>query len=401
MAYKVYRNGVLLNPNATSPFVDTGLTNGVQYGYQVSEVNAVGEGPKAGPVYATPTAGLSRPFAAPTTSNSTTIPGSIDPTGMQEVSGQINNFIAGLSNGTVINFPNNAVYKMLNGIYVRNRQHLVFQGNNTLLNMIGTSGSTDQSGFKLDNLINDIAIHNFRIRGVNPNTTTLYIDGVEGSHGIKIADGHRIEINNVDVRHVYGDGVFIEGWNTSPYRPSSQIWTHDSNFDYIGRMGYVWNADSNSIVERNTFSHVGLFCLDIESDNDWEVVDNVTFRNNTVGSYGLSPDFTNWFFACAGGSTLSQADNIFILNNTVTIGAPILSPHNTTAKGGLATIVERGQRISNVVFTGNSTTKSGVGPVLNFDKIDGLTVTGNTQPLTSGSLVSVTNSTNVVTSPNP
>ncbi len=59
MPFKVYRDGVLINSNAVSPFTNTGLTNGVQYSYQVSEVNAVGEGPKAGPVYATPFASVS------------------------------------------------------------------------------------------------------------------------------------------------------------------------------------------------------------------------------------------------------------------------------------------------------------------------------------------------------
>jgi hypothetical protein len=401
MPFNVYRNGALINSNAASPFIDTGLTNGQQYSYQVSETNAVGEGPKAGPVYATPIATGSRPFNPPTTTNTYNIPNTIDPTGNNEVSSQMNSFISGVPNGSIINFPSTATYKLTNGIYLRDRQHLIFQGNNCTLRMIGTSGSTDHSGFKLDNLIRDIAIHNFKIRGVNPNTTTLYNDGIEGSHGVKINDGVRIEVNNVDVRNVWGDGVFVEGWNTSPFRPSDQVWIHDSNFDYIGRMGIVFNATKNTIAERNTISHVGLFVFDIESDNDWDIVDNVYFRNNTVGSYGLSPDFTNWFFACSGGSSVSQADNIYVQNNIVTIGAPILSPHNTSAKGGLATVVNRGQRIANVVFTGNSTTKSGVGPVLIFEGIDGLTVTGNTQPLNSGSLVAVSNSTNVVTSPNP
>lgn len=57
--YKVYRNGVLIASPTTNTFIDTGLTNGQQYSYQVSAVNVVGEGPKAGPVYATPTGSVS------------------------------------------------------------------------------------------------------------------------------------------------------------------------------------------------------------------------------------------------------------------------------------------------------------------------------------------------------
>jgi hypothetical protein len=39
--------------------------------------------------------------------------------------------------------------------------------------------------------------------------------------------------------------------------------------------------------------------------------------------------------------------------------------------------------------------------VLNFAHVDGLTITGNTQPLSSGSLASIADCTNVVSSPNP
>ena len=52
-------------------------------------------------------------------------------------------------------------------------------------------------------------------------------------------------------------------------------------------------------------------------------------------------------------------------------------------------------RRQNIVFTNNTSTVAGGGPVLRFAHIDGLTVTGNVQPLSSGVLASITDSTGV------
>jgi hypothetical protein len=327
------------------------------------------------------------------------VPSSIDPTGSTDVTSALNGFVAGVPNGSIISFPTNATYRVTEGIYLRGRSNLVLEGNGTTIRSTGGGGTTASSGFKLDNLNSDIAIRNFKVVGSNPNTTTLFNPGSESQMGVAIYDGVRIEIDNIVVRNVYGDGVFVAGKQSSPYRSSDRVWIHDSSFDYIGRMGLVFNAATNSIAERNFYSHVGMFVFDIESDYDFEVVDNVSFRDNTVGSYGLTPSYTNFFFACSGNQDSAVVRNVYITGNSVTIGAPINSPNNTSAKGGLASYVERGNRLSNIVFSGNTTTKSGVGAVLYFRRVDGLTVTNNVQPVTSGSLASIYESTAVTYQP--
>jgi hypothetical protein len=217
--------------------------------------------------------------------------------------------------------------------------------------------------------------------------------------GAVIYDGARIELDDLDVSHVYGDGVYVAGKQSSPYRSSDRVWIHDSSFDYIGRMGLVVNAATNSIAEQNTYNHVGMFIFDIESDYDYEVVDNVRFRDNTVASYGLTPSYTNYFFACSGNQSVAIARNIYVTGNRVSVGAPVNSPNNTMNKGGLASWVDRGNRLGNIVFTGNTTSKAGSGPVLYFDGIDGLTITGNVQPMSSGSLAAISSSTGVTYQP--
>lgn len=54
--YKVYRGGTVVGSPTTNSFTNTGLTNGTTYSFQVSAVNAAGEGTKSLSVSATPTA---------------------------------------------------------------------------------------------------------------------------------------------------------------------------------------------------------------------------------------------------------------------------------------------------------------------------------------------------------
>ena len=67
--------------------------------------------------------------------------------------------------------------------------------------------------------------------------------------------------------------------------------------------------------------------------------------------------------------------------------------------GKIFTSITNVARRRNVVFTNNTGLTAARGPLLQFAHIDGLTVSGNVQPLTSGSLVSITDSTGVTVSP--
>jgi hypothetical protein len=150
------------------------------------------------------------------------------------------------------------------------------------------------------------------------------------------------------------------------------------------------NGAKNPLLEANSIDAVGASILDIEPDLSTQGVINLVLRDNTVGSWGLSPLYTMHFVACANndygpGATIR---GITITGNHVRRGPP------NSAKGGLYSWIGK-SRTSHVVFTNNTTTKAGGGPVLRFDHVDGLTVRGNSQPVTSGSLVSIHDSTAV------
>ena len=173
------------------------------------------------------------------------------------------------------------------------------------------------------------------------------------------------------------------------------LWVHDSTLTYIGRNAFTMQAVQNALLERNTIDQVGGSVLDIEPDLSSQGAINLTLRSNTVAVWGLSPLYTMHFVACANNNVGVGAviRGLTITGNRVTSGAP--NSANTPNAGGLSTWIGK-SRTSSVTFTNNTTTKAGAGPVLVFQHVDGLTVTGNTQPVTSGSLTLITDSTNVV-----
>lgn len=95
-SYKVYRDGALVGTSTAPPYIDTGLTNGQSYAYQVSAVNEGGESAKSSTVNATPVG--SPPADGPWFLWQGTIPGGAK---YYTGSGSLGSFLSGLSAGAV------------------------------------------------------------------------------------------------------------------------------------------------------------------------------------------------------------------------------------------------------------------------------------------------------------
>jgi len=281
------------------------------------------------------------------------------------------------------------------GLFLGNRHHLVFEGNGATLRANGSNTLIVSSPIVIDGANSDIAVRNFTIEGNNPRTgTSIYDPGGEAQQGVAVYGGARIEVANNTIRKTWGDGVYANEKDTT-HIWTDGLWVHHNTLTTIGRIAFTMNGAKNALIERNSVDQVGGAVMDIEPDTAYQGAINVTLRDNTVGVYGMTPQYTQWFVACANNDYGPGAvvRGITITGNHVSGGAP--SSANTPNAGGLATWFGK-RRTADITFTNNTTTKAGAGPVLIFEHVDGLTVTGNTQPLTSGSLVSIRDSTDVV-----
>jgi hypothetical protein len=292
--------------------------------------------------------------------------------------------------GSTIVFRAGATYRLDQSIVLANRRNLVFEGNGATLRANASGTAALSSPFRLNPGNNGIVIRGFAIVGNNPNTTTVYNPAQEDQMGILVYGSSNVEIAHNTISHTWGDGVYV-GMNVSTRASSESVSIHDNTFTYIGRSGVALTAANHVTIDHNTFDKVGLHVFDIEPDYSYEVVTYNAFTNNTVGSYGHSTAFVGFLLA-SNGAAGATVNNISVTGNTVTgnphqgyDGSPRgLNTYVTTARQGSFTV------------SNNTTTMAATGPVIYFANVDGVTVQGNTQPLTRGSVAGFTNCTGVV-----
>ena len=176
------------------------------------------------------------------------VPPSIDSTGTDDVSEALNAFIADVPDGSRIEFDAGGKYRLSRGLDVWGKNGLIFEGNGATLAMEGF----DRSVLAMMSS-SDIVVRNLSIEGDNPDAGTadaFHPDGQEFSHGIAVRGSHGVEIVNVEITGVWGDGIFVGVPGKAFADWSSGVWIHDCTIERNGRMGVVVNAGRDVIVER-------------------------------------------------------------------------------------------------------------------------------------------------------
>jgi hypothetical protein len=280
------------------------------------------------------------------------------------VSTALINFIGTVPDGSTIVFKAGGTYRVDKAIKFANRANLTLNGNGATLR--GNGGTSTASSIFWLVANNGITIENFSMVGNDP-TPGVYSLGNEGADGILVAEGTNIEVVNVTMSAIWGDCLYVAAG-------ASEVTFRDSTCASAGRQGVTITAGKNVTIERVAFPKSGYCTFDIEPDVSSEGASNIQFLDNTVGTWSNS-------FLSADGAAGSIVSGVTVSGNTVTGGT-------------LETIINLARR-SNIVFTNNTSTVKGSGPILHFAHIDGLTVTGNVQPLSGGSLTSITDSTSV------
>ena len=310
-----------------------------------------------------------RPAPTPTpTPGAVAVPSSINATGTSDASAALISFLNDVPDGSTIVFKAGGVYRMDSALRFSHRHNLTFEGNGATLKANG--GTSEASSLVWIGGGSGIIVRDFKLVGNSP-TPGVYEGGREGAHGILVDGASNVQVSNVTVSGVWGDCFYVGSW-------ADTVWIHDSTCQSSGRNGVTITAGRNVTVERVAFPKSGYCTFDAEPNVSTEGATNVIFRSNTAGTFGLD------FAAVEGSHTGAAINGMTISGNTITGGT-------------LYTVIDNGgtSRMRNIVFTDNKSTVAGHGPVLIFAHIDGLTVTGNVQPLTSGPLARITDSTGV------
>jgi hypothetical protein len=244
-----------------------------------------------------------------------------------------------------------------------------------------------------------VTLRNLTIVGANP-SPGLWNLTYEHNHGIRLGGVRNSEVANVTIRNVGGDGFYLAGAYQpgGAFRFDDTIRVHDSTVEGTGRMGVaVTDGANNLTIDHNTFAHVAYYTLDFEANGHVFAgvaagSINTRFTDNTLGpqpySAGGSGQPTGHAFVVTGTSGGGPAEGITVSRNTIAGRSFDVGVYNNG-----------GTRKAITVSDNRSDTRV-AGPAMTFAGVAGLTVTGNVQPLSSGSLVSTSGCTNVVISGN-
>jgi hypothetical protein len=298
------------------------------------------------------------------------VPDSIDSTGASDASAQLEAFIESVADGTTIALAAGGTYRLDDGLLLAERSGLTIEGNGATLSATASTGEPRTSPFQLQGGSN-LTIRNMTLLGSNPDAGTVdshHLDR-QNQGGVAAYGVEALLVDGVTIRGTWGDCLYA---GADGERWSDGITFRDSTCEANGRMGVAIIAASNVLVERVHFDEIAMFPFDIEPDSDTHGATGVTFRDNTVGTYGHSNLFKPYFFAAEG------AAGAVIRDVTVT--------RNTVTGGTLASTADRPNRFD-FTFTDNVSLVPAHGPVLRFAAVEGLTVSGNDQPLASGQLL--------------
>lgn len=307
------------------------------------------------------------------------VPSSIDSSGKSNVSSKMASFIKGVPNGSTIVFPANATYLLDgNGIVLTDRKDLIFEGRGTTLKFTGCG--TPDSAFRLQDT-SGIKIRDFVLLGDNPGN---YKAGCEASEGVAMYGAVDTTISRVEVRRPYGHCFYAE----QTWRWTSDVLIKDSKCVRPGVMGLAVVAGRDITVEDSTFKDISLFPFDIEPHHHAGGGESIIIRDNVIDGFGVSPKYTPWVLAAA--PDIGTYRDIRFIRNHVVKGAS----HGKTL-AGLAMRLDGTAPKRDIIIRDNTTSIAGEGPVMRFRNVNGLTVTGNKQPLKGGKLISCSGCSNV------
>lgn len=289
------------------------------------------------------------------------VPGSIDATGGGDVTDALRDFFASVPNGSTIEFPQGAKYRVDGTIGLVNRRNLTFLGHGATI-LATTEGDRTRSQWRLVGG-SGIVFRNLVVRGANPNggvEENAYVADLEAQHGFEILGATGVELDRVTVTDVYGDFVYMGLDRNGDW--ASRIWVHDSTFARNGRQGIAVTAGRDIVIERNTLSDTRRATFDLEPNSSKGGVERTFILDNEIGSGRLL------FIASHGNGPVDD----------VTVSGNRLTGHALTID---VKAPPSARRHRFWVLDNSSSKGNGPTPIL-FDNVDDVVVHNNIQPVT-------------------
>ena len=309
----------------------------------------------------------------------------IDTTGNIDVTENLNAFFKNsVPDGAEVHFAKDGFYKMDGVLLLTGRKNITIEGNGATLFAV-TDGMNvlppEVSEFhhqwprKRSQIAlrggENIRINNIIIKGgstVAGLSPAAYNPKFEAQHGLDVEGVSGITITNVRVSDVWGDFVYLGRWSAGDASWTQNAIVRDCHFERNGRQGVALVGASNVLIENNYLGNTRRSTFDLEPDDGSTGSRNITIRNNTIGPGVL-------LFIASGGQP-ALIENVIIENNKL-IGKTM----NMTIYAARGS-VKKNWRIANNMGDSTQAFDSPIA-LMNFGRIEGLEVVGNTSSITS------------------
>lgn len=310
-----------------------------------------------------------------------------DASGATDVTAGLQSFLRQAPAGATACLAQNGQYRVEGTVHLPGRESgITIDGHGA--RMFATT-RRNQAMMLIDQGGRNIVLRNLTIEGYNPNgrTSNAHEYAWEFGHGIALGGVINTTITNVQILNMNGDGILIDGGTTtSGVRWSDGVVIQNVLIDGVGRMGVAFtNGVRNSVVSGSTVRNTGMYAFVIEPDGNvfnGEVygADGITITGNAISSYSIDSTWGPYLFAATGHG---PQNNIEFSNNAV-YGQNL---HVAVQPNGYAR--------TNIRILNNRSDVRVPGPVMEFAGCSNLTVTGNTQLISSGELATVSGCSNV------
>ena len=208
------------------------------------------------------------------------IPSTIDATGVDDVTAELNEWFAAVPNGTLVRFPTKAVYRVEGTLEILQKEALLIEGNGATIRAT-TDGSGAPPQGDDEHLwprnrahvrvreSKDITIRRLKVQSIN--TEATYERDLEAQHGFSIGFSDNVLIEDAQVNDVFGDFVAI-------VKDATRVTVRRGQFTGAGRQGFSVNKGEDVLFEDFTMERVGRSGVDLEPFGD-SVIRRVTVRN--------------------------------------------------------------------------------------------------------------------------
>lgn len=284
-----------------------------------------------------------------------------------DVTRRILAWVASVPDNSLLSFSKHGCYRIEGTLQLRNRTGLDFDGNGSTFRSLDPPSDHRSLWRIVDSQrirLRDMTIDGSYTKG-GTFTSTL-----QHAHAVDV-DGASIEVEHVTMRDVAGDCVYFGRGDGAALTLSSGS-VHDSICSGTSRNAISVVAGENILVRRVTTRAIGYNVFDVEAnlDSGWGS-NGVTFDGNEIGSYAK-----NAYSIVESAPVTNQS---FTNNRIVGQGLKI----------AIADPAGAGYRAYDVTIRGNRSNVAQAPAAINVDQVDGLTMTGNTVPMTGGPMAAI------------